>query len=61
MEKKLHNRYIINYNLLEVQDLRQAHYQILLIILLKELIKLNVNMNVIINIEERVELNTKRQ
>ena len=60
MEKKLHNRYIINYNLLEVQDLRQAHYQILLIILLKELIKLNVNMNVIINIEERVELNTKR-
>ena len=34
-----------DYNFLIAQDLWQAHYQMLLIILLKELIKLNLNTN----------------
>ena len=38
---------LTDYNLLTVQDLCQAHYQVLLIILLKEFIKLNVNTNTI--------------
>ena len=60
MEKKLQNLYLTNYNLLMiVQDLWQAHYQILLIILLKEFIKLNANMDMITKNVERVELNTK--
>ena len=42
MEKKLQKLYLTDYNLIKAQDLWQAHYQILLIILLKELIKLNV-------------------
>ena len=41
------------------QDLWQAHYQILLIILLKEFIKSNVNMGLIMKKVKRVELNTK--
>ena len=41
MKKKLQKLYLADYNLLTVKDLWQAHYQILLIILLKELIKLN--------------------
>ena len=43
MEKKLHKIYLTYYNLLIVQDLWQAHYQILSIIFLKEFIELNVN------------------
>ena len=43
METKLPKSYLTDYNLLRVQDLWQAHPQILLIILLKEFIKLNVN------------------
>ena len=42
MEKKLQKLYLIDYNSLTVQDLWQAQYQILSIILLKEFIKLNV-------------------
>ena len=42
MEKKLQKVYLAQYNLLTVQDLWQAHCQILLIILLKEFIKLDV-------------------
>ena len=42
IEKKLQNLYLTDYNLLTAQDLWQAHYQILLIILLKEFRKLNV-------------------
>ena len=42
-----------------VQDLWQALYQILLIIFLKEFIKLNVNMDEIIKNVKHVELNTK--
>ena len=45
MEKKSQKPFLTNYNLLISQDLWQAHYQILLIILLKEFTKLNVNMN----------------
>ena len=55
-EKKL---YPTDYNLLIAQNLWQAHYQILLIILLKKLIELNVNMNMIIRNVKHAELNTK--
>ena len=44
-EKKYQKLYLIDYNLLIAQDLRQANYQILLIILQKEFIELNVNMD----------------
>ena len=59
MGNKLQKAYLRNCNLLIVQDLWQAHYQILLIILLKEFIKLNVNMDMIIKSVNCVELNTK--
>ena len=42
-----------------MQDSLQAPYQILLIILLKEIIKLNVNMGKITKTLERVELNAR--
>ena len=43
MEKKFQKLYLTHYNILiGQQDLYQAHYQILSIIFLKELIKLNV-------------------
>ena len=42
-----------------MQDSLQAPYQILLIILLKEIIKLNVNMGKITKTVERVELNAR--
>ena len=42
IEKKLQKLYLRDCSLLTTQDLWQAHYQILLIILLKEFIKLNV-------------------
>ena len=45
MEKKLQNKYYTFYNLLMAQDLWQAHYQNLSIILQTELINLNVNTN----------------
>ena len=44
---KIKITHLTNNNLLIVQDLRQGHYQILLIILLKEFIKLNANMDTI--------------
>ena len=46
-------------HMLIVQGLWQAHYQILLIILLKRFVKLNVIMDMIIKNVKRVELNTK--
>ena len=52
--------YLTDYNLLILQDLA-AHYQILLKILLREFIKLNVNMDMIIKNVKRGELNTKTQ
>ena len=51
--------YPSDYNLLIAQDLWQAHYQILLITLLKEIIELNVNMDMIIKNVNNAELNTK--
>ena len=54
MEKKLQKAYATDYNLLIVQDLWEAHYQILLIILLKEFIKLNANMDMTIKNEKLV-------
>ena len=46
-----------NYNLLIAQGLLQVLYQILLIIFVKEFIKLNVNMDMMINNMRFVELN----
>ena len=43
MERKLQKPHLTDYNLLITQDLWQAHYPILLIILLKEFMKLNAN------------------
>ena len=59
MEKKLEKPYPEDYNLLIVQDSWEAHYQILLIILLKEFIKLNVNTDMIIKHLKLERLNTK--
>ena len=59
MEKKLEKPYLTDYNLLAVQDLWQAHYQILPIILLKKFIKLNINMGTMINSVKLAELNAK--
>ena len=46
-KKKLQKTYLTDYNLLTVQNLWQAPYQVLLMILLKEFIKLNVNKNAV--------------
>ena len=59
MEKKSQKLYPTDYNLFTVQDLWQANYQILLIILLKEFIELNVNMDMRIKNVQPVELNRK--
>ena len=48
MERKLQKIYPIDYNLLIAHDLLQAHYQILIIIFLKEFIKLNLNTDTMI-------------
>ena len=48
MENKSQKSDLTDYNLLIAQGLWPAHYQILLIILLKKFIKLNVNMDMII-------------
>ena len=55
MEKKSQKPYLIDYSLLIAQDFWRAYYQILLIILLKEFIKLNANMGVMI---KRLTINT---
>ena len=59
MEKKLQIPYFTDYNLLIAQDLWQAHYQILLIIFLKEFTKLNANADMIIKNVKLAELNTR--
>ena len=59
MEKKSQKPYLTNYNLLIAQDLWQAHYQILSIILVKEIIKLNVNTDTMTQNVKLMELNTK--
>ena len=48
MEKKLQKIYPTYYNLLIAQNLWQAHYQILLIMFLKEFIESNVNTDIMI-------------
>ena len=48
MDKKLQKIYLTYYNLLIVQNLWQAHYQILPIIFLKEFVKLNVKTDTMI-------------
>ena len=58
MGKKLRKEYPIGYSLLIGEDLQQANNQIVLIILLKEFIKLNLNMDKKIESEKRVELNS---
>ena len=47
MVMKVLSLYLTKYNLLIVQDLWQAHYQILLMILQKEFIKLNVKIVIV--------------
>ena len=44
----------------KLQDFWQAHYQILSIIVLKKLMKLNVNMDMIMKNVKLVELYTKK-
>ena len=56
MEKKLQKIYLTFYSLLIAQYLWQAHYQILLIIFLKEFIELNVNMDMTIKNVKHIEL-----
>ena len=57
MEKKLQKIYLTYYNLLIVQDLWQAHYQILSIIFLKEFIELNVNLDRMVKNVKHLKLN----
>ena len=57
-ENKLQKQYLRDYNLLIVEDLQQGHYQILLIILLNEFVKLNIKMNMVIKTAKYVEVNT---
>ena len=59
MEKKLQKLYLTYCNLLIAQGLWQAHYQILSVIFLKELIKLMVNMDAIIKNVKLAELNIR--
>ena len=59
MERKLQKVYLTCYNLLIAQDLWQAHYQILSIIFLKELMKLNENTGTMIKNVKLAELHMK--
>ena len=56
MKKKLQRIYPTDFNLLIVQDLWQAHYQIFSIAFLKEFIKLNVNTDTIVKYVKLAEL-----
>ena len=57
--KKSQKQYLADYNLLVAKDLWQAHDQVLLIISLKEVIKLNVNTDTMKANVKLVVLNTK--
>ena len=57
--KKLQKLNPADYDLLITQYLWQAHCQILLIIFLKKILKLNVNANTMIKNVKLAELNTK--
>ena len=58
MEEKFQKIYVTYYNLLIVQDLWQANYQIWSTIFPKEFIKLNVNTGTIIKHQKLVEFHT---
>ena len=58
MEKKS-PKPLRDYNLLITEELWEAHYQISLMILLKEFIKLNGKMSIITKCVKSAELNTK--
>ena len=57
MEKKLQNICFTDYNLLIVEDLWQAHYQILSINFHKKFIKLSVNTDTTRESVKHAELN----
>ena len=57
MERKLENIYLTYNNFLIEQDLWQTHYEILLIIFLKESKKLNVNTDTITKHVKLAKLN----
>ena len=59
METKLQKPYPTGYKVLIVQDLWQAHYVTLLIFLLREFIKLNINIDKITKTVKLGKLNTK--
>ena len=48
MGKQLQKIYLTNYNLLIAQDLQHAPHQISLLIFLKEIIELNLNLDMMI-------------
>ena len=58
-KKKFQKLYVTECNLLIAQDLLQAHHQIVLITILKEFMKLNVNTNTMIKNVKYAELNRK--
>ena len=59
LENFMETFYPTHYKLIIVKDLWEAYCRILLITLLKEFIKLNVNTNTAIKNVKLVELNTK--
>ena len=60
MEKKLQKIYPTDYNLLIAQNVWQANYQILFIILLKEFIELKENMDMMIKKYETCGIKYKK-
>ena len=58
-DKKSQKLYLTDYNSLTAQSLWQASYQILLLTLMKEFMKLNIDSDMIIKNVNFVELNTK--
>ena len=56
MEKKLQKVHLTYYNLMMAQDLWKSHYQILSKVFLRELITLNLNMDIMIKNVELAEL-----
>lgn len=59
MENKLWKPDLTNYNFLMAQDLWEAYYQVLLIILMNKFIKSTVNIDMVIKNVKHLELNTK--
>ena len=57
--RKTYKNYFYKLQFIDSTRFMEDHYQILLITLLKEFIKLNANMDMIIENAKHVELNTK--